>query len=185
MVRMCQRAILFHSEREVIDTLRLLAESQDDVSPQDMFLLGPSLSWEVAAAEFLYSNNYVPSESDVSSDEEIVPFLAIALMGFGRDPSQWESLLRRVLRNKPDLHSRVLRRSYLRTGETFPCEVSEYGTPLDELLGQIETPFEAEEIAARWFQVLLSEGFDVVAYLEEEYALHAQQMQLTVPWDGR
>lgn len=163
-----------------IDVLRLLTQFQDDISPQDMFTFWPSLSWEVAAAEFLYSNNYVPS-----GDEEIFPFLVTAFRGFVRNPSQWESLLRRLLRNKPDLHSRVPRACYLGKGETFPCEVSEYRTPLDELLGQIETPFEAEEIADRWLQVLLGEGFDVVAYLEEEYALHAQQMRLTVPWDGR
>lgn len=176
----------FHRERELIDTLRLLTQSQDDVSAQDLFNFWSWFSGPVEVAEFFYSNYYVPSESGVSDDEEIFPFLAIALKRFGRDPSQWESFLRLHLRKKVGLHSRVPRMNKCLLTEKYACELSEYGTPLDELFSQTMTPIEGEAVANRWLQILLSEGFDVIAYLEGEYALHAQQMQLTVPYnDGR
>lgn len=187
MVRVGVGSPAFHREREWIDTLRLLTQSQDDVSPQDMFNFWSWFFGSAEVAEFLYSNCYVPSESGVSDDEEIFPFLAIALKGFGRDPSsQWESFLRLLLRKKAGLHSRVPRMNGFLLTEKYPCELSEYGTPLDELFSQTMTPFEGEAVANRWLQILLSEGFDVVAYLEEEFALHAQQMQLALPCsDGR
>lgn len=170
---------------QMIDILRLLTQSQDDISPQDMVKFWMCFSGPVEVAEFMYSKESAPSESDVPSGEEVFPFLAIALNGFRADPSQWESSLRHLLRKKADLHSRVPRINEIAINKVYPCELLGYCTPLDELLGQTETPFEAEEIADRWLQILLSEGFDVVAYLEEEYALHAQQMQWTVPCDGR
>ena len=67
----------------------------------------------------------------------------------------------------------------------YPCKILKYGTPLDELFCRTKTPFEGEEAADRWLQILSSEGYDVVAYLEEELALHAQQMQLTYSNTGR
>lgn len=185
LVALSKRSFIVE-ETQAIDTLRLLTQSQDDISPQDMVKFWTWFSGPVEVAEFMYSNESAPSESDVPSGEEVFPFLAIALNGFRADPSQWESLLRHLLRKKTGLHSRVPRMKRIGIKNlVYPCELSGYGTPLDELLGQTETPFEAEEIADRWLQILLSEGFDVVAYLEEEYTLHAQQMQLTVPCDGR
>lgn len=46
------------------------------------------------------------------------------------------------------------------------------------------TPFEGEVAAKSWLQLLSNEGIDVIAYLEEEYTLHAPQMQLTFPSKG-
>ena len=140
----------------------------------------------VEAAELMWSQDLIQSESNVFDDEEVFPKLAAALREFGRDPSQWERFLRSLLRQHPDLHSPVPR--FRRTKDSdeifdpeFPCRVLEYGTPLDDLFVFTKTPFEGEAIAHRWLRVLSSEGFDLVAYLEEEFALHAEQMQLIRP----
>ena len=140
----------------------------------------------VEAAELMWSQELIQSESNVFDDEEVFPKLAAALRDFGRDPSQWERFLRSLLRQHPDLHSPVPR--FRRTKDSdelfdpmFPCRVLEYGTPLDDLFVFAKTPFEGEAIAHRWLRVLSSEGFDLVAYLEEEFALHAEQMQFIRP----
>lgn len=138
----------------------------------------------VEAAEFILSQDIIPSEPDDFDDEEVFPVIATALREFGRDPSQWESFLRLHLREHADLHSPVPRR---RTNldeiseSMLPCRVLEYGTPLDELFAWTWTPFEGEAIVRRWLQVLSSEGFDLGAYLEKEFALHEEQMQFIRP----
>ena len=175
---------------EVVEILRVLTQSKDGISAQDsdMFWMMDSTK-PVAAAEFMSSQDLVPSESDVSDDEKGFPILATALREFGRVPSQWESFLRLHLRKDADLHAPVPR---LRpTGDSdeivdsmYPCRVSKHGTPLDEFFAWTRTPFEAEAVADSWMQILSSEGFDLVAYLEEEFALHAEQMQLIRPSSG-
>lgn len=163
-----------------VNTVRLLLQSQNDISSQDMAGFWMYFSGPVNVAEFLYWNDSVPSESDGTDGEEMFPLLAMSLREFGRDPPQWASFLRLLLGKRAGLHSRVPRSNELLM-KMYPCKVSEYGTPLDELFSHTKLPFEGEAVANLWLQILLSEGFDVVEYLEEEYALHAQQMQLTVP----
>ena len=183
MVRVGIADTAFRRERELIDTLRLLIQSQDDISPRDTINFCSPFARSLKVVEFMYSNSSVPSEFNVSDGEEIFPFLAITLREFYYNPPQWENFLRLLLRDKANLHSRVPRNRDFTKRTIFSHEVSEYGTPLDELFSRTKTPFEGEAIANRWLQILLSEGFDIVAYLEEEFALHAQQMQLTVPYD--
>ena len=144
----------------------------------------------VEAVEFMWSKDSIPSEPDISDNEEAFPILATALREFGRDPWELESFLRFCLSKNAGLHSPVPRFKPIRNWDKmndslFPCRVLEYGTPLDELFAWTMTPFEGEAIAHRWLQALSSEGFDLVAYLEEEFALHAEQMQLIHPSFGR
>ena len=132
----------------------------------------------------MWSQDLIPSKSDVSDDEEPFPILARALREFGRDPSQWESFLRLLLSKHADLHSPVPRIRSIKDPDdslhsVSPCRVLENGTPLDDLFYYTRTPFEGKAIAHRWLHILSSEGFDLVAYLEEEFALHAEQMQFT------
>ena len=139
----------------------------------------------VEGAEFMRSQDMIQSESDVSDDEDVFPFLATALREFARDPSQWDSFVRLQVRKNADLHSPVPRYTSAEYDELFdpmfPCRVLKYGTLLDDLLMYTSTPFEGETAANHWLQVLSSEGFDLVAYLEKEFALHAEQMQLIRP----
>ena len=176
-----------HDKEEVVEILRLLTQSKDGISAQDIKRFWATIFMTpVEAAEFMWSQDLTPSESDVSDDEEIFPILAGVLIEFGRDPSEWESFLRLCLSKNAGLHSPVPRFKPIRNSDKmndslFPCRVLEYGTPLDELFAWTMTPFEGEAIAHRWLQVLSSEGFDSVAYLEEEFTLHAEQMQLIRP----
>ena len=169
---------------ELVEILKVLTESTDGISAQNCNLFW-MMDWTkpVEAAEFMWSQGCMPSESDVFDDEEVFPILAAVLREFGRDPSHWESFLRRHLRKYAALHSPVPRIRHFRDSDEIfasmiPCRILEHGTPLDDLFLYTRTPFEGEAIAHHWLQILSSEGFDLVAYLEEEFALHAEQMQL-------
>lgn len=155
----------------MVDTLRLLTQWQTDISPWDISVFWTLYGGPVETAEFMFSQYLIQSEFDVSEGEEHFPILAAALRVYGSGGWQWESFIRRLLRKRVDLHV-LISAKYL-------CNVGECGTPLDELFGLTMTPFEGEAAAARWLQVLSSEGYDVMAYLEEEQALHAAQMQST------
>ena len=88
-------------------------------------------------------------EFNVSDGDDIFPFPATVLRGFGVDPPHWEISFRLLLRRKVDLHLRVPKNFVFEMGEIYPCEVSEYGTPLDESFRMTETLFEAEKIESR------------------------------------
>ena len=175
---------------DTVETLKILTQSKDGISEQDIYLFW-MMYWTspAEAAEFMLSlsQDLIPSESDVYDYEEVFPILATALREFARDPSHWEIFLRLLLRKNADLHSPVPRSRWTRDSDEileslFPCRVLEYGTPLDELFVYTSTPFEGEAAAHHWLQILSSEGFDSRAYLEEEFALHAEKMQLIRPF---
>ena len=178
--------IFVEDKERSLDTLRLLVQSQNCISSQDVYLFWMYFQGSVETAEYMFSQDLIQTRSDISDGDDVFPILAIALRGFGEDFSQWDRFLRLLLRKNSSLHSPVPRiwgyqelNNFL--SPYYPCKALEFGTPLDELFLWTETPFEGEAIANRWLQVLSSEGIDVVAYLEEESALHAQQMQLTIP----
>ena len=182
--------IFVEGRERSLDTLRLLVQSQNCISSRDIYLFWMWFQGSAETAEYMFSQDLIQSESDISDGENVFPVLATALRLFGRGSSEWERFLRLLLRKRSSLHSPVLKvwgieemRHDLRP--TYPCKVLEHGTPLDELFLSTDTPFEAEAVANRWLQILSSEGYDVVAYLKEEFALHVQQMQLTIPCSCR
>ena len=185
----CPRVIQHNGKQ--VEILRILTQSNDGISAQNCNLFW-MVDWtkSVEAAEFMWSQGCIPSESDISDDEEVFPMLAAALREFGRDPSHWEGLLRRQVRKDAALHSPVPRFYHSRDSDEIfnsiiPCRISKYGTPLDDLFLDTRTPFEGEAIAHHWLQILSSEGFDLVAYLEGEFALHTEQMQLIYSSHGK
>lgn len=132
----------------------------------------------VEGAEFIFGQDSIQFEN---SDNEIsYPPLAQALWSLGCSRPGWDNFLRPLIRRGARLHAPVqldLDRFY-----GYPCPAAEYGSPLDELFLATKTPFEGGPLARHWLQILTSEGCDIQAYLEEEYALRAAQMQLTYPW---
>ena len=133
----------------------------------------------------MFMQDLIQSEFDTSDGEDVYPFLAVVLKRYGKNPSEWESLLRILLRKRIELHSPVpwthgLEKLNKRLNHAFPGANLKHCTPLDELFRFTETPFEGEAAAHRWLRLLSGEGYDVRAYLEEESALHAEQMQLTI-----
>ena len=167
-----------------IDILRLFIQSQDEISSRDSFNIWLYFSGPVEAAEYIYNQSLFQPEPDVSAAEGTPPFLATALRHYGRRPLKWEAFIRRLLRKGVDLHSPMPRLGKVE-GSVYPCKILEYGTPLDELFWYTVTPFEGEAAADGWLQALASEGYDITAYLEEELALHAPQMQFTHPYISR
>lgn len=171
----------------LVETLRILTRSQNDLSPVDVSRYWSDYEGPVEGAEFMFLQGLIPSESDIDC-EEFFPPLATILRRYAIHPSQWENLLRLVLRKGIGLHTPFNRWQHTAGKNTndlsYPCEILDNGTPLDELFLPTNTPLEGEEVAARWLQVLSSQGYDVEAYLQEESALHAQQMQLTLPSGG-
>ncbi len=93
---------------------------------------------------------------------------------------QWESLIRRLLRTGVDVHESINRSSKF-NGRNFPYEIPEYGTPLDEMFDGTDTPAESRALANGWLEILRSEGYDVVAYIEKEHALHYTRPQISLP----
>lgn len=114
--------------------------------------------------------------SQERASEYVYPLLTIALDKYAGNPI-WESFIRRLLNSKIDLHANSspggLHKPVCEGYPShLPCWVS-LGTPLDQLLGNTETPYEGYMKAQWWLRILESEGYDVRTYLEEEKALHA------------
>lgn len=173
-----------------VDILRLLTQSQNEISSGEISGFWKNCTGPVEAAEFMLLQELIPSESDASDGEDPFPMLATALRAYGHESSRWECFLRLLLRKRVGLHVPVPRdcgvekiNDYL--GPMYPCKILEYGTPLDELFMWTKTPSEGKAAADRWLEILSSEGYDVKDYLEEEQVLHAAQMQLTYPSDGK
>ena len=178
----------FESRR--VDTLRLLTQDQNEITLQDMNMFWMMYDGPVDGAQFMFSQDFVPSEFKLSDDEDTYPVLATALKKYAIHPLEWEKLLRHILRKGVELSSPVLRGWKLSAlkdgyGPKYPCSILDHGTPLDELFSLTETSFEGKAAADGWMSILSSEGYDVQSYLEEEQALHAAQMHLTVPSESK
>ena len=173
-----------------VDTLRLLTQDQNEISLQDMNNFWMMYDGPVEGAQYMFSQGFIPSEFKLSDDEHTYPVLATALKKYAIYPSRWEKFLRHLLRKGVELSSPVLRgwkRSALKGGygPNYQCSILDHGTPLDELFSLTETSFEGKAAADGWMSILSSEGYDVQSYLEKEQALHATQMHLTVPSEGK
>ena len=178
------------SESRRVDTLRLLTQEQTEISLQDINIFWMMYDGLADGAQFMFSQGFVPSDFKLSDDEHTYPVLATALKKYGEHPLRWEKFLRHLLRKGVDLSSPVLRGwkpSALKDGygPKYPCSILDYGTPLDELFSLTETSFEGQAAAGGWVSILSSEGYNVQSYLEVEHALHAPQMYLTVPSEGK
>ena len=175
------------STESIVNTLRVLAESQDDFSASDISQFFERYMGPPEGAELMLSQEIVQLKLlHTDSDQTPFPPLATALRMYGAGMPQWEPLIRRLIRNGADLHA-VVPRNDLRFCRWFtkqagyPCAISEDGTPLDELFMWTESVFEAESAGKGWVQMLADEGIDVRAYLDEEESLHKTPYQLTYP----
>ena len=154
-----------------IEIVRLLAQAQDILSASDISRL---YVWnDPECVEFLLSDESVQYELRSINDEPyIFPLLSRALRGYVQS-AIWERAIRMILRTRANPHSPV---------DDFLLHITDgISTLLDALFEEMDTPFRAKEVADGWLQILASEGFDVLAYLEEERTLHALQEQFTYP----
>ena len=183
--------LLSDNVKRTVDTLRLLTLSQNEFSRSDIVQFWTQYMGPVEGAEYMLSQESIQSEFDISDDKDFYVVLSAALREYGAEPTRWERFVRLLLHKRADLHLLwpIIRTTeetdYMSAGPEYPCKVWEYASPLDELFGNTETPFEGKAAADGWLDILSSEGRDVVFYLERESALHASQMQLTQPSLGR
>ncbi len=164
--------------KRMIDTCRILLPFEDDDSAFSRFFTryeGPleaaELMWSLYA-EYYRDNKIAPCQA-----------LAVGLRSFANSPD-WEPFLRTLLRHGLDLHVPLScwgNVHWLRHRESYPWAVSPDSTLLDELFANTETPFEAKMAGDRWLQILASEGYDILDYLQGEKRWHAAQKQLTYP----
>ena len=100
-------------------------------------------------------------------------------------PAKCESIIRKLLRIGVDVHAQVPRGRFFHSlqSDSFPCTLSPFGTPLDELFTHTTTTEEAKDVSDAWLTILSTEGIDVSAYLEKEAALHATRQMFTCPQD--
>ena len=191
-----------HSENETLDTLRTLAQYQDDVSAFDLncvtvFYDGPPEGMDILLT---HSSLHFERFDIVESVDSLHPlvialwcyswtFFSKSCLGlenfssahqatFPQRHKQWEPLIKRFIKKGADLHVPVPR---FDPSSHFPFLASEYGTPLDVLFQFSETPDEASTLGAEWLGFIAAEGHDVVAYLRKEMTLHAPEHHMTRP----
>lgn len=167
-------------ETAIVDTLRVLSQAQTDFSQNDIryfawFYYGPP-----SGIEFLLLQHANLTSTEGEEDEVVSAYaFAKAVTLFGEGYSQWESVIRQLIRGGVYIHGRVHKRQiepwYYETLQATKV----LGTPLDELFEGTNTPLEARTISKSWIRILVSEGFDILAYLQEEITIHTAQHLLT------
>ena len=167
------------STENFLDTLRIMVQPQDDITFDASSICLEKYDGPVEGLEFLLSQSLVEYEELYPDDEQyLFPPLAVALRLFSRSPRA-EPLIRKLICKGADVHAPVPRQCRVKNEHPYPWSHDTVGTPLDELFVDYESSFQSREIADEWLRILASEGFDVLAYLEREIALHEDRMQLT------
>ena len=177
-----------HSDNETVDTFRILAQNQDDISAFDLRYATIWYEGPAEGVDMLLAHSSLHFESfDIAESVDTALSLVWAIRCYSRtffsdngERKQWEPLIQRFIHKGADIHVPVLREGY-NPSKHFPFHVNDYGTPLDVLFHFIETPDEARIIGAEWLGLLASEGLDVAAYLKKEMSLHAPEHQMTYP----
>lgn len=164
--------------RNFVGTLRLITQSLDLLPMKDLSEFFKLYRGPAEGADFISSINILHFDDPYLLKRcYYFPVLATALRNTIRY-SGWEPVIRRLLRQRADVHARVYIGGwqYIRLIETwggnYPCDLPRYGTPLDSLFGATNDPPEGSSAARRWLEILASEGYDVRAYLRQEQSLH-------------
>ena len=166
----------------MIEIARLLMGAQKDISEFDISKWFYEYDGPPEGAEFILSQDlaryYIRFRDD---SEPFCPALVSILHLYAKDPQPWEPVIRSLIRSGADVHAKVRRDLTLLDQSKYLCPVREYGTPLDELFKYTIEPLEGQEAANGWLQILASEGYNILGYLEKESDWHPGPMQLTIP----
>lgn len=170
---------------DTAETVRLLAQSQDDVDPKNLSNMLWAYTGNPEGFEMILSLEIFDIDpSSIDDDRHVWSFLDTALTGFAKS-SEWEHVVHILLDRGENLHVGSGRGSWLCFSKLFseytcrrPMHGPLYRTPLDELLDHTDSPFEGNIAAQRWLGLLYSHGYDVLTYLQEEAALHPTSLHL-------
>ena len=196
----CQRNEYAYFENKTVDTYRVLAQNQDNISAFEFYAATAVYEPPPEGVDILLAHSSLNFEPfDVAESVDTTPVLAVTVRSYSRafclengprlnsdlvrlkaESKRWEPLIKRLIHKGTDLHVPVPRDSVYSIFY-LPSHVSTYGTPLDVLFEFSETPDEAKTIGAKWLRLLASEGHDVVAYLKKETILHTPDHQMTHP----
>ena len=191
-------------KEDFINTLRILARYQGDVSDYDLSVAVYGYGGPPEGVDLLlsYSSSHI-ERFDITAGPDSMPPLALVLKCYNHcffwenlpandeswqipqtvlssERKSWELLLRRLIHKGADLHVRVPYNND-HSGNYSPSHVNDYATLLDVLFQYSGTPDEARILGDEWLGLLASEGHDVITYLKEEMILHASQHQKTHP----
>lgn len=168
--------------KTMIEIARLLIGAQKDLSEFDISEWFCEYEGPPEGAELILSQDLAKYHIRFPDNSEpLHPALASTLRLYAKDPEPWEPVVRTLIRSGADIHAKV-RRDLKRLDQSkYLCPVSENGTPLDELFKYTIEPLEGQAAANGWLQILASEGYNILAYLEKESDCHPGPMQLTIP----
>ena len=177
-----------------IDVLKVLIHFYGELSLEDAeeilrYYFGPPDALEWLISRFPRIGKLCIAEDGLPA----YPVLATALRAYGLGKvfphlnPEWESFIRKVIRDRPNLHTPVpVQPDKLSIYD--PCEASGYGTPLDELFWGTMTPCDSRLVSDSWLRILASEGYDIDKYLRQEIALRDKDLKLTFSsfpsWSG-
>ena len=155
-----------------IETTKIVAPSLADASTSDVVNFVFAFDGPRECIELLFLQDYAGVVTAHQNDTSIwAAVLANAVLYYGSGNTEWEHLIRSLLRRIQSTHDH--HGIAFELGDRYTR-----GTLLDQLFGYTSTPFEAEAVGQSWLHLLSSENFDVVAYLEREVALHAPDQRL-------
>ena len=173
----------FDSTRRAVDTSRILAQAQQEISRTDVSQFFKYYEGPTDVVDLMLSQYAVQYEIlSIEREEVIYHPLGTALREYGRreEIAGWELLIRKLIRTGIDVHVPIPRAEGFDSRD-HPCALNPYGTPLDELFAYTYTLWEAKAAADAWLLILSSEGYDILDYLENEKVLHATQPPITCP----
>lgn len=183
---------VFRKSQYAIGIVRALPHVQEEFSSADLSICFENYETDPGLADYVLSLDSV--QYVLASEGCLYPALGSVLRTYGslfadnsvsraytkQRLAKWNPLVRRLLQIGVDIHAPVSRGYYFEP-DSYPCALSPYGTPLDELFAATRTAGEAKDAADAWLQILSTEGIDVLTYLEREKALHDTQPMFTSP----
>jgi hypothetical protein len=102
---------------------------------------------------------------DNIDDSEYAPLAAAVKSFVWSSPNlryRWKSIIRHIISLEADLHRGCWRANFRAKGRTI----------LDDLMNDMDGPFESRSVGQAWLDILTESGIDVVKYLRTEYQLH-------------
>ena len=161
------------SKKAALEVLRLVTTATDHVTVDDIsrfFYLGWGGPPE--GVDFILSQGICADEMNSGDYATLTP-LHNALRFYGHGDKEWIAFIRKMLREGFDIHAR---RPSEGTVGGLPSATL---TPLDHLLIHTSHPSDGNLVAKDWLTILEEEGYDIIAYLQKEIALHSAQEMFT------
>ena len=170
--------------KDIVDTLRVLAQAQEHLTSEDISLFFRFYEGPPEGAELMLLQDVISETPSHNMDQpqEFTP-LAGAVHELARSPD-WEPVVRRLLRSGADPSLQLSHPSSFvgQAGDLLSNgdEGAKVCSPLDYLFGRVSSPFDSSIVSSRWLRALASEGIDVSSYLAKEKSLHGPDCQLSL-----